>query len=128
MSRSTRGLTRTRDVLTAKVRPALGLTRLDPLLADTDSGRLPSPRLPVTHGFTLTSRLPLPTVIDAVLRGLDQGSSKLPLVVSLENHTEDDGFQAGLVKNFTEIMGTKSVTFLSLAVALESQSRMLRLT
>jgi hypothetical protein len=58
----------------------------------------------VTHGFTLTSRLPLPTVLAAVNRGLDQGSSRLPLVVSLENHTDDDGFQEGLVNNFTQLM------------------------
>lgn len=66
----------------------------------------------MTHGFTLTSRLPLPTVIEAVNRGLDQGSSRLPLVVSLENHTDDDGFQEGLVKNFTELLKSRSVSHL----------------
>jgi len=58
----------------------------------------------VTHGFTLTSRLPLATVLNAVVRGMDQSSSRLPLIISLENHTANDGFQQGLVDEFKKVL------------------------
>ncbi|KAL7411313.1 PLC-like phosphodiesterase [Mrakia frigida] len=67
-------------------------------------GALGPPNCKVTHGFTLTSRLPLATVLDAVVRGMEKSSSRLPLIISLENHTENDAFQKGLVDEFKRVL------------------------
>jgi hypothetical protein len=48
--------------------------------------------LAVTHGNTLTSNITHTPALQAINAGLDRSSSNLPVIISLENHTEDDAY------------------------------------
>jgi len=69
---------------------------------DDDLG---APNVKVTHGYTLTSRLPIRPVLSTIRTAFDEAPSDLPVVISLENHTKDDAFQQGLVEALHETLG-----------------------
>lgn len=60
------------------------------------------PHTKITHGYTFTAHIALEDALVAVAKGMNESRSKLPVVISLENHTEDDEYQAGMVRQIHE--------------------------
>jgi hypothetical protein len=65
--------------------------------------------LAVTHGNTLTSNITHTPALQAINAGLDRSSSNLPVIISLENHTEDDAYQNQLVSELEGVLGERLV-------------------